>query len=380
MFDLKYFFEQNYIDYNGRYKRINIEKHGIVRIDCRSEVFGGKEVKVLLGKINYVMKKYGKMCRELYLEFDRIRPKDKLSYIILECIVYELIQKYKKIIVRARGIDLSIQTSGIGYSPLCKYITRSISAEQYSRFFFSDLEKGHFRRTINKDDRLAVSILMTDVKSFLKYFNLDREDCGKIARIVSELADNACEHADSDCLVDIDVSLDYKKRSDPDNTYYSVNISVLNFSNIFLGDTLQEKIQKQGYRTASRYVTLAKAYERHKNFFDTEYTEEHFFMLSAFQDEISGRDNVTETGGTGLYEMIREVEKRADTHNCYVLSKDKIIRFWPEFLLCDSQGWVGFNEQSDFLKERPDKKSLTSSDTYLTGTGYNLSLIYRGND
>ncbi|MCI8363381.1 MAG: hypothetical protein HFG34_00275 [Eubacterium sp.] len=47
MFDLKNFFEQNYIDYNGKYKRIKIEKHGIVRIDCRSKDFGGKEVKIL---------------------------------------------------------------------------------------------------------------------------------------------------------------------------------------------------------------------------------------------------------------------------------------------------------------------------------------------
>lgn len=131
MFDLKYFFEQNHIDYNGRNKRIKYEKNGIVWIDCRSEDFGGKEVKALLGKINYVMKKYGKMCRELYLEFDHVRPKDKLSYIILECIVYELLQKYKKVIVIARCVIPGIHTSGINYSPLIKYMRRTISADQY---------------------------------------------------------------------------------------------------------------------------------------------------------------------------------------------------------------------------------------------------------
>lgn len=378
MFDLKYFFEQNHIDYNGRNKRIKYEKNGIVWIDCRSEDFGGKEVKALLGKINYVMKKYGKMCRELYLEFDHVRPKDKLSYIILECIVYELLQKYKKVIVVARCVIPGIHTSGINYSPLIKYMRRTISADQYCRYFSNDLGKRYFRRTINKDDKMAVSILMTDIKSFFKFFNLEKEDGNKIARIVSELADNACEHAESDCLIDIDVSEDYRKNNDPDGIYYSVNICVLNFSKIFLGDTLREKIHKQRYGSASRYITLAKAYETHKNFFDSEYTEEHFFMLSTFQDEISGRDNVTETGGTGLYEMIREVEKRVDTHHCYVLSKDKVIGFWPEFLLSNSQGWIGFNKQSDFLNERPDEKILTDSDTFLTGTGYNLTLIYRG--
>ena len=103
-------------------------------------------------------------------------------------------------------------------------------------------------------------------------------------------------------------------------------------------------------------------------------------MLAAFQNKISGRKEITKSGGVGLYEMISAVEKSADKHNCYVLSKDKVIQFFPQLLVSNMDNWVGFNKEHDFLNMPPDMQSINRSYTYLMGTGYNLTLIYRSCD
>lgn len=379
MFDFKNFLDKNNINYGKKgLKHIKLEKNGTVTLYFKSVNFGGLQIKLLLAKLNFIVNKYGSMCHTICIKFESIKPIDKLTYILLECIIYELMRKYKNIWILTKEIIPEIQTSGLSSSLLWAYIRGTITKEQYCKRFFRSLQENHYRRMIRQDDSSEISKLMTDIKIFLKVFDIEDEDRRKIAKIVSELADNACEHSKSDCLIDIDVSNPiYKKRDDPDGVYYSVNICVLNFSDIFLGDTLREKIMKKKYKDSNRYEDVANAYETHKSFFNFKYTEEHFFMLTAFQNKISGRENETETGGVGLNEMICEVEKRADTHNCYVLSKNKVICFLPEYLVNNLEGWVGFNKEHDFLNSRPSTNSIYDSDTFLTGTGYNLSLIYR---
>lgn len=379
MFDFKNFLDKNSINYGKKgLKIIKLEKNGTINLYFKPGDFGGTQVRSLLSKLNFVMNKYGSMCHTVRILIESFKPMDKLTYILLECIIYELMYKYKNIYVLTKEIIPQIQTSGLSNSLLWNYIRGTLTKEQYCKRFFRSLQGNHYRRIICQDDSSEISKLMTDIKIFLKIFDIEDENRSKIAKIVSELADNACEHSKSDCLIDIDVSKPiYTKQDDPNGVYYSVNICVLNFSDIYLGDTLREKILKRKYKSSNRYEDVANAYERHKVFFNFKYTEEHFFMLTAFQNKISGRENETETGGIGLNEMICEVEKRADTHNCYVLSKNKVICFLPEYLVNNPEGWVGFNKEQDFLNKCPDPNSIYDSDTFLTGTGYNLSLIYR---
>lgn len=364
----------------SRRKRIPLY-NGIVRIPLCKEEFGGQHVKRLLESVGYVLKMYGKRCQYIELYAERIKPKDKLSYVLLEVIIYKLIHDYKKkVFIAAKEIEPHINTYGILESIFFKEREEDGSyGEKFCNEFTrkSRITRNSFRRVVKAERESGISELMTDSKSFLKGFSLDKHDINGIARIVTELADNACEHAQSDCFVDIDVSEEHHKVGEMDQSYYAVNICVLNFSDILLGDQLKEKMQNANIVVNNRYSDIVTAYNNHKKQFDKDYTDEHFFALSSFQDRISGRADQINTGGRGLAEIVGELEKRVSDYECYVMFGNKIIFFHSDCLDVDSNGYIAFNTQHDFVEKRPEKKVVSYSSTNLCGTGYNLSLIYK---
>lgn len=379
--DFTEFYEKNRIKSLKQLKNIKLDSNGIVKLQYSGKDFGGKHINNLLGKISYINTRFGKRCKGIFLKFDELKPRDKMTYILLECIIYDLFKRGKEVYISTPCINASIQTSGLLNSILCHYIKRKIDANQYMKRFGNYGYNTTYRRIIKPSDSSEVSTLMSEVKTFMKcFFYVDKPERDKIAEIVSELADNACEHAESECLIDIDMADQYSRRSDPTGKYYSVNICVINFSDICLGDKIKHKIINKEYKDASRYNEVNKAYDYHKKYFNDRYTENHFFMIAAFQNEISGRNHETETGGKGLTELIRELERQTEDHNCYVLSGTDVLLFLPECLEYNENDWVGFNESKDYLGKEPEKRVISDSHTYLCGTGYNITLIYRRND
>jgi hypothetical protein len=373
--------EKNQIKLAKKHKDSLIPRNRSVVIKFNGTDFGGNQIHILLGKLYYVINTYKKACRKIDIVFTEVfKPKDKLTYVLLEYIVCML---YKEcgynVNVRAKSFCTHINTVGFDESILCQLLQRKITLDTFCERYIRELRLFHFRRIIPQNDSPAISELMFDVKAYLKNVAISVEDASRIASIVSELADNACEHARSDCLVDIDVARDlYTRDDDPEGRYYSVNICVLNFSDNCLGDMVKWKINNKKYDNSERYDKLEKAYCNHKLMFEGKYNEDYFFMISTFQNRISGRLDETETGGKGLTELLSELE----TNICdgYVMSGDKVIVFHPELIEYNEDGWVGFNECKDFINMKPDDKILNGSDTYLSGTGYNLTLIYRRTD
>ena len=383
MYDNSKLFKKNELSLSSFkvWKNINLERGGIVSFHYRCPKFGGTQMKNLLGKVAYIMKRYGKSCKKLVIRFDVLHPEDKLSYILLECTICILMKiYYEDVSIHVSRVEHTIQTEGFSRSLLLDWIRKVISKNDFYRKFENRINTNTFRRIIEPNNSMAISVFMTDIKTFLKYFYLDREDGAKVAKIVSELADNACEHARSRCLIDIDVSNYYYREDDSSGSYYSVNICVLNFSDICLGDKIKEKMKNKKYRHSERYKKLWNAYEKHTPYFDEKYTEDCFFMLAAFQNRISGRIDETETGGKGLPELIQELESKAENHNCYVMSGRRVIMFHPDYLEYDADGWIGFNRSNNFLCDPPDKSVIWDSDTFINGTAYNLTLIYRRQD
>lgn len=98
----------------------------------------------------------------------------------------------------------------------------------------------HFRRIISKEDIKGASILLGDLKLFLSLFDIDKEYSLCLAKVGAELVDNANEHAEADCLIDIYVSNPIKKKNCKE-TFYSINMVVINFSNKYLGYDIKKK-------------------------------------------------------------------------------------------------------------------------------------------
>lgn len=63
-----------------------------------------------------------------------------------------------------------------------------------------------------------------------------------MAEFLGELVGNANEHTNTDCILDIDVTEPkyVKKNDDPNKLFYGLNVAVVNFSNILLGDGIKK--------------------------------------------------------------------------------------------------------------------------------------------
>lgn len=360
----------------SKLKNIRITPSGFLNICIKGKTFGGTQAREVLSTLNYTLKKYGNKLTYVYFDFDNFKPADKLSYLILELIIFILYDKYNIKSCLNCNVTASINTYGI-------YESMLVAEPQNSKSFFQEylksirIKERSFRKIIACDNLVEISVLMTEIKSFLKYFDICDTDRNNIAKMISELADNACEHSNSDCLVDIDISDFHKKTGDEHNDYYAVNICVLNLSDILLGEKVKHKITNKNYHAQDiRYNELYSIYNKHKQFFDKDYTEDHFFMLASFQNDITGRDDETNTGGKGLAEIVCELENTVDQYACYVLSGDNAIAFYPHTLEIDDSGWISFNKEKNFIN-KPDTDVILHSDTYLPGTGFNLTLIYK---
>lgn len=375
--DASLLIEKNYRKNRKRIKKVST--HGEYVIECFSEEQSSLELFNILSEVKSVIKAYGASCSKIILLIRTFNPRDKLVYILLESILYTIVNIYhKQIDMRIGSFDYNINTWGWVYTPSCK-IAQVGYDNEFNLYFQNDFSKNHYRKVLTDPyDEEAPARLVTDIKTFLDRFHMRDEFDGKLAYTIGELADNALCHAHTPCLIDIDITEKDYMAENSDDVYYAVNVVVLNFSEKFLYDDIIEKIEHKYYKADSRYTYVEEAYENHSKHFGKNYGKEDFYLISTFQDEISGRPNESYSGGTGLPELVRTLEEYADEDFCYVLSGHKSLLFRKEMLNFTADGWIGFNVAGNFLEEIPDTACLSSSYTLLPGTGYNFMLIFKG--
>ena len=121
---------------------------------------------------------------------------------------------------------------------------------------------------------------MGELKLFLSLFDINKEYALSLAKVAAELVDNASEHAESDCLIDIFVSDPVYKKQDCDEIFtQSVWLLSIFCRPIFKSWELNEKIEERDYEASERYDLVAKAFENHKSSFRTnQYESDDFFQ------------------------------------------------------------------------------------------------------
>ncbi len=358
-----------------------LHKKGTIIIDLGNvDIINGITIRNLLNEISDSLLIYKKAFKKLTIYYNQLKFIDKLTYIFLECIIYTLLVDYNITTeIYFRDTNSGIHTNGINHSLLLNYLLNKIDGNEFISKFNKIYRNSHFRRVIDgnaPDDSLDICNLMSEIKTFLKFFNINENYRNQISEMLSELADNAREHTKTDCLIDIDVASDYGKYGEAeDKNYCALNIAVINFSTKCIGDILKEKIINKKYCNAERYEKVNLAYNNHKDYFDKDYNETDFFNIASFQDRITGRFYDTGTGGTGLTSLIKSLEENSDTHYGYVLSGNQGIIFMLDFLKYNEDDWIGFNKENDFINKIPSKNIMLISPTYIPGTAYNFSLI-----
>lgn len=342
--------------------------------------FGLNELSSVVSFVNYALKSTN-IFFPFQFNIGRVMFEDKLTYVCFESICYSLIKKGYKVYVDINPIT-NIWTEGISVSPIAELYLSKHNIEEFIAKFKFDVTKIHYRFLAKVEDNFngeLPSRVLSDVRFFLTSMDIDEKYAKDIAEVVSELVDNSLEHSSSDCLIDINVSMDYKKVNDPNGEYFGINIAIMDFSEQLLGSKIKKLLLSNNYILDDNkwYQKLHTAYEYHSKVWDSNYDEEDFFVLSAFQRNISSRQIDYCTGGTGLTTLISTLEKASDAYNCYVITGNHLIRFKHDFLGFDDNYWVGFNNTSNFISDIPDLSNISRSRLFYPGTAYNLIFVFK---
>ena len=344
------------------------------------------EIGRILNFINAIKKKHRVSLLPIVINLKNNIFEDKLTYILLECICYNLIEKEGCKLTLLFNCKHSIYNEGIKTSCLKHVNGTREGLDTFKKKFRFDIFQSHFRKIVNYETYSieSTSRMVQDVDNYLKGCGIQKSYRTIVSDIVGELLDNSIEHSHSDCLIDLDVTLDYEKiNTNPDDSYCGVNIVVLNFSEILLSDGILQKIKQienneySNTQITPRYYNVIRARSFHSDHWNDNYTEKDFYTIASFQHKISSRKDTFSTGGTGLTQLIRGLQDRSDAYECYMLSADRRYNFIKSILLHDTEDWIGFNKESNFLTALPDRKFIESSDLYLPGTAYNLNFVMK---
>lgn len=354
--------------------------------ESSTDTLDDAELRRIIRFVNAVEKGSAYTKLPLVFKFGMLRLNDKISYILFEYICYYLIKFRKCKCCVMIGFEDSILSYYAKSSPLFLLSYKNVLgsqanfekiSEDYIKEFENKLESHHIRKIIKKEDlgTNANSKFSTNVSLTLRFLNMADAQVDSICEVVSELIDNAGEHADADCLVDIDITPEHNKR-DSEGSYYGVNIVVLNFSKELLGSHI-ERVLKTDASPNEWYTKLKEAYSFHKDFWNEVYTERDFYIMSAFQNKISTRSEDYYTGGTGLTKLIAALEYQSDAYKCFVWTGNRTLAFWHPLLQLDDSDWVGFNDEKNFVQSPPNTGIFQKSKIYFPGTAYNLSFVLK---
>lgn len=356
-----------------------LEKHGIVQIRFNGRL-DSFQISKILSAIHFILSVYKSGCKKIVFVCDGVfEPKDMFVYVLFETFIYTLRCKYGyEVEYDIKKAKTHIHAPGLKDSLLVYFNNDKFDKNLMEKNYCRIHNRNHFRRIISKEDIQGASVLLGELKLFLSLFDISKEYALSLAKVAAELVDNANEHAKADCLIDIFVSEPVYKKIDCDDDLYAISMVVIDFSDRYINYGIRKKIEEKDYKVSERYNLVAKAFDNHKSEFRTnQYEVDDFFNLASFQDRISGRKSETKTGGTGLTDLIKSLEDRAEAHCCYMLSGNKGLWFEPQYLKFNSDNWIGFNDENDFVYSIPNKDLIVRSDVDFMGTGYNFALVVK---
>lgn len=386
-------------------KKPNIKlKNGntIITLSHNRRVFNADLLEDLRKEINYIYENQNELISNrnstVRIILDTAYFKDRTVILMLELLIYCLcLEGDFNIYFNLRIKD----KKSIAYNFYCFSFLRGINRELITNHIYCSMYESFHGRIYGKDEPIGENLRKIidtskynddDVKQQIHMQQslsnnilltlglvINNEDIlDDACEIVDELVDNVLSHTTGFGLVDV-AAVKVSSTEDDDNYIY-IMINVLNISNNFLFTKIKDAYIKNtdDFKLRSH---IKDYYEAQCEFFeDPVYSENKFFMVSAFQRGVSTRDaNIL--GGTGLNKSIINFSKMSQKDlpedQSYVYSNTDILMFNKEILSSDLIGEnIAFNYENDFSK-KPDVKCLANSTFNLNGTAYNLMYVVK---
>lgn len=377
------------------------QKNGKITIyvNYNEKVFDAKSLEEFRKEINYI---YENDIELISNKNSNIRIlintgyfKDRTVVLILELIIYSLCLKGNfNIYINIRVEDKESIAYNFYYYSFLKEINRKqitnkkfcIMYEKFSgRIYKQEIIGANIRKIIDKSTYKDVyqqmhmqQRLSSDIMSILSLIVNNEDMIDDACEIVDELIDNILSHTIGFGIVDVAAVKVISKKDNDD--YIHIMINVINISDNFLYTNIKETYRRNvnNFKLRSK---IKDYYEAQREFFlDSNYSENMFFMVSAFQRGVSTR-NRNKIGGTGLNKSIMNFSKMSQKdlpeNQSYVYSNKDILMFNENILSSELIGEnIAFNYENDFSK-RPDEICLSNSTFNLNGTAYNLMYVVK---
>lgn len=377
------------------------QKNGKITIyvNYNEKVFDAKSLEEFRKEINYI---YENDIELISNKNSNIRIlintgyfKDRTVVLILELIIYSLCLKGNfNIYINIRVEDKESIAYNFYYYSFLKEINRKqitnkkfcIMYEKFSgRIYKQEIIGANIRKIIDKSTYKDVyqqmhmqQRLSSDIMSILSLIVNNEDMIDDACEIVDELIDNILSHTIGFGIVDVAAVKVISKKDNDD--YIHIMINVINISDNFLYTNIKETYRRNvnNFKLRSK---IKDYYEAQREFFlDSNYSENMFFMVSAFQRGVSTR-NRNKIGGTGLNKSIMNFSKMSQKdlpeNQSYVYSNKDILMFNENIFISELIGEnIAFNYENDFSK-KPDEICLSNSTFNLNGTAYNLMYVVK---
>ena len=346
-------------------------------IEYHKNVITGTGMRDIIHLLHYTVVKYSVLKYPIMLDIGETSFNDKLVYIVLECVIHIVMEKYHRKVYICYKVTDSIWTEGFKYSCLNNV---NDGFDIFEKKFKYDLDRKHFRKVFTYQDycdKKCLSKLMTDIRCFLKNNCINESSVDELTEVLIELVGNSGEHAKTDCLIDLDLTDDtYKSTADDLDNYYGLNACVVNFSKELFYVPLMNKM-KSSQEVNERHIWVKKAKNNHEKYFSDKYSEKDFYTISSFQDKISGSIQKDKTGGRGLTSLISSLGEKASDQLCYMASGNRALFFYADHMRFNKEEFIGFNKNNDYINSIPEDGVIRDVDVYLPGTMYNLSYVIK---
>lgn len=356
-----------------------------ITINIKDEIIDSQTLYYISARFKYLLKfKY--MAYKVILKFGEVKFADKITYLILDALLYDMFRRTNfEIGVEMNG-SLGENIQSLGFTSTALYRVGTTSGGNLDKRTFMNeyrklvIDKNTFRKLLTRkelDDSMIQSRIFTDVANSLKLCCHDEDWIDTISEAASELICNVSSHTKGECLLDINFNDNIQQIEDEKNkNYVLINLSVINFSDNNLYDQIKFNIEnKKYYKDDELYKKIYGAYDIHKNYFNDSYDEDHFFMITAFQNHVTSRNLKSGNNGTGLTRLIQNIIGKSKDGYSYTLSGKNILFFKDKYLNISEDKFIGFNEENDYFNSIPDSAVVGKSALYVPGTVHNLLLI-----
>lgn len=299
-----------------------------IRIKFSESVFDSISLVKLISNLKRIIKRYHLMGSKIRIVIDlgEVSFKDKITYLLLESIVLHLCENY------AFHLYLSFKVSknnaihnGLKHNSIINGVNPNsfVNRELYIKHFYRNHDGLRlYRRYITKEEmainKKIPSNIGSDVFFLLSNSFEDEAWIGDISEAITELVDNAAAHSNGDVLLDIDICDARLEES----KLKIVNIAVINLNEQLLYSGIMQNLKSEKYsKDDELYSKIYCAYENHKEFFNEIYSEQHYFMITAFQNHVTSREFYSGSNGTGLTKLIDQIlSTTIEIDYSYVLS------------------------------------------------------------